>query len=413
MNPTKSPTYCVLPWIHQNLSVNGWYKPCCNSHSRYKDVTVKNATLQEAFVSKEATTLRTQLTMGLRPIICDTCWVKEDAGVWSYRQAYNEKFSELIPKDNNPILKYIDMKFDNVCNFQCRMCDPDSSDQIWKSIDLLNEKGLELPNHIGKYTEADKNFDFKQTIKKDYVKEVLETIDIFKVTGGEPFLSKDFLEILDLAIEKDLAKNITLMITTNASKFVKKVLDKFVHFKRVEFTVSVDGGEGVYDYIRYPYSFKQFTRRMDEAIQFAIDTGMKEQNKMVLKTACVVQAYNWLNLKDLVDYIKTLERKVSEWRLLERLDFELDLNPRDSELHPRYLPDHILDLGLERFKQTGHRQVEDFEGFVAYHKANRQDEMEFKNHQLLTATVNFDEVRNQSYKTLDPVLVEWLNTLKT
>ena len=209
MNPTKSPTYCVLPWIHQNLSVNGWYKPCCNSHSRYKDVTVKNATLQEAFKGKEASALRTQLTMGLRPEVCDTCWVKEDAGVWSYRQAYNEKFAELIPKDNNPILKYIDMKFDNVCNFQCRMCDPDSSDQIWKSIDLLNEKGLELPNHIGKYTEADRNFDFKQTVKKDYVKEVLETIDIFKVTGGEPFLSKDFLEILDLAIEKDLAKNIT------------------------------------------------------------------------------------------------------------------------------------------------------------------------------------------------------------
>ena len=49
MNPTKSPTYCILPWIHQNLSVNGWYKPCCNSHKRYKDVTVKNATLEEAF----------------------------------------------------------------------------------------------------------------------------------------------------------------------------------------------------------------------------------------------------------------------------------------------------------------------------------------------------------------------------
>jgi len=53
------------------------------------------------------------------------------------------------------------------------------------------------------------------------------------------------------------------------------------------------------------------------------------------------------------------------------------------------------------------------ENFVAYHKANRQDEMEFKNHQLLTATLNFDEVRKQSYKTLDPVLVEWLDTLKT
>ena len=104
---------------------------------------------------------------------------------------------------------------------------------------------------------------------------------------------------------------------------------------------------------------------------------------------------------------------MEDWRMLERLDFDLDLNPRDSELHPRYLPDHILDLALERFKQTGHRQVEDMENFVSYHKANRVDEMEFKNHQLLSATVNYDIVRKQSYKTLDPVLVEWLETLKT
>ena len=141
------------------------------------------------------------------------------------------------------------------------------------------------------------------------------------------------------------------------------------------------------------------------------DTGMKEQNKMVLKTACVVQAYNWLNLEKLYYYMDSLG--MPEWRLLERLDYDFDLNPRDSELHPRYLPDHILDLGLERFKKTGHRQVEDMENFVAYHKENRQDEMEFKKHQLLSATVNYDGVRKQSYKTLDPILVEWLETLKT
>ena len=31
------------------------------------------------------------------------------------------------------------------------------------------------------------------------------------------------------------------MITTNASKFVKRILDKLQHFKKVELTVSVDG----------------------------------------------------------------------------------------------------------------------------------------------------------------------------
>ena len=411
MNPTKSPTYCILPWIHQNLSVNGWYKPCCNSHKRYKDVTVKNATLEEAFKSKEANTLRTQLSLGLRPEICDTCWVKEDAGVWSYRQAYNEKFKELTPAGLIPTLKYIDMKFDNVCNFQCRMCDPDSSSQIWKSVELLEKNNLPLPNHISKYKTVDRNVPFYQTEKKTYVQDVIETIDIFKVTGGEPFLSKDFLQILDLAIEKDLAKNITLMITTNASKFVKRILDKLQYFKKVELTVSVDGHGAVYDYIRYPYTWDQWKGRMNELFEFAETTGMRKDKKLIVKTACVVQAYNFLNLCDLFNYVKDLN--MEDWRMLERLDFDLDLNPRDSELHPRYLPDHILDLALDRFQNTGHRQVEDMENFVKFHKANRVSEMEFKNHQLLSASENYDTVRKQTYKTLDPVLVEWLETLKT
>ena len=108
--------------------MNGWYKPCCNSHKRYKEVHVKNATLEEAFTSKAANTLRTQLSLGLRPEICDTCWVKEDAGVWSYRQAYNEKFKELTPTKHIPTLKYIDMKFDNVCNF-CLLYTSDAADE--------------------------------------------------------------------------------------------------------------------------------------------------------------------------------------------------------------------------------------------------------------------------------------------
>ena len=56
-------------------------------------------------------------------------------------------------------------------------------------------------------------------------------------------------------MKKILAKNITLMITTNASKFVKRILDKLQHFKKVELTVSVDGHGAVYDYIRYSYTW--------------------------------------------------------------------------------------------------------------------------------------------------------------
>ena len=84
------------------------------------------------------------------------------------------------------------------------------------------------------------------------------------------------------------------------------------------------------------------------------------------------------------------------------------------ELSPRYLPNHILDLGLERFKRTNHNQTKDFENFVSYSKTNKlsHNQLERKNDKLYETTINYDTIREQSYKTLDPVLTEWLNTLK-
>ena len=72
-----------------------------------------------------------------------------------------------------------------------------------------------------------------------------------KVTGGESSHQR-FFTILDPAIEKDSAKNITLMITTNASKFVKRILDKLQHLKSRTYS-KCRRPCAVYDYIRYLY----------------------------------------------------------------------------------------------------------------------------------------------------------------
>ena len=380
-----------MPWTHQNLSLPDQYAPCCNTYFGYKDVTAKETSLEGAFFSDEARTLRQQLNVGERPEICNACWIKEDAGIESYRQSFNEIFEPLLEEE--PILKYIDVEFDNVCNLQCRMCSPHNSDQIWKTVDLLKKKKLKVPHWVGSHN---RQHQYSQSKKKQYIKEILETIKIFKVTGGEPFLSKDFLEIVDFAIEKDFAKNIDLKITTNGTKFSKTILDKFKHFKWIDMNISIDGFGKVYDYIRYPFSWAQLEKRMNELKSYNFN----------IEFSCVVLAYNWLNLDQLVLGCKRHSDNP--------INFNFALYPANSELSPRFLPDHILDLGLERFKATNHYQVKDFENFVVYYKANRisDNQLERKNDEFYETTVNFDEVRDQSYETLDPVLVKWLNTLK-
>ena len=57
----------------------------------------------------------------------------------------------------------------------------------------------------------------------------------------------------------------------NIMEVIKAINDKTNDFKgmKVPVTVSVDAAEGVYDYIRYPYSFKQWSNRINEAIHIA------------------------------------------------------------------------------------------------------------------------------------------------
>jgi len=387
---TDSKTFCIMPWVQINLSLPNTYNPCCNSGIPYDNTTANDTSIKDAFAGTKASQLRNQLNDGEKPAICDVCWVKEDAGVFSERQGYNKQFKNYFHIDK-PTLKYLDIEFDNRCNLQCVMCSQHNSDQIWKTVDKFREKELPLPTTLKRHTRHKNYYSIE---KKQYAKDVLtDGIDILKVTGGEPFLSKDFLEILDFAIEKDLAKGLELNVTTNGTKFSKTILEKMKQFKHVKLTISIDGTGEVYEYIRHPFSWEQLDKRL---------LKIKQYSWVDVELSCVIQAYNWLNLDQLVNY--------SDYYV----NFDFKLSPPGCELSPEFLPDHILDLGLERFRATGHRQVEDMENFVAYHKANRlsNNQLERKNDLLYETTINYDTVRNTSYKTLDPVLVKWLNSLK-
>ena len=59
---------------------------------------------------------------------------------------------------------------------------------------------------------------------------------------------------------------------------------------------------------------------MNEPFRLLKLTGMRKDKKLIVKLS-VVQAYNFLNLCDL-NYVKDLD--MEDWRMLERLDFDLD-----------------------------------------------------------------------------------------
>ena len=95
------------------------------------------------------------------------------------------------------------------------------------------------------------------------------------------------------------------------------------------------------------------------------------------------------------------------------IDVNLNMNPYDSELHIKYLPQHILQEGLERCKskKLPINILEDIESFVS--KINVNDkEIDNKNRRLKISTFSVDTARKLDHaKHIDPIVTKWLSNV--
>ena len=408
----NSPSFCVLPFIHVNSSVTGRVRPCCNTQ-KYFSFNDREKSLVEAFHSDEMEQLREDLNTGKRPEICDICWKNEDTGIRSQRQHNNEKFREYTESG----LQFLDIKFDNKCNLQCRMCDPYSSNQIWKTIEMVDV----TPHHLKHIVLTEEQYDARDNSekRKEYVLESLPYVKFLKCTGGEPFVSNHFLEVLHAAVDSGDSKHITLSITTNGTKFSSKITKLFEHFESIDINISVDGTYETYDYIRYPFTYSQWK---DRVIDFLTDMEEMDHPNFKYRFSTVVTVYNYLNLCDLQ---KELDSIVGMFPLLNPKHqhvnhFDFDLKPENSELHAKWLPASILKMERDKAQELFNvkfstHPLNSIVGFVNKwmtdpEKLEKTGESLVK---LKESSTIIDKVRKQDFRTLHPVLVDWIDEYKS
>ena len=394
----RSKTFCPLPFIHSHASVNGHWKPCCNSMYASKDnnyFETKTSHL-EWFASKQMDRLRSDLLSGIQNPMCDVCWNAEHISGRSIRTRYVEKFSHLVDV-NKPKIKYLDLKLSNECNLACRMCDYTNSNQIYKDVSIIEKNNLFHPKHWARSQRHEKFMDSRgiKTVPKhtmDDVKSLLPDLEILKFTGGEPTIIPEVLEIFDICIEKGYAKNLTLNITTNATKLTQRFLKKIQKFKYVHLNISCDGHGKVYDYIRYPFKWRKFTERIDN-IRTAIIPGVFE-----CSIAVIPQMYNIENL-----------HKLQKWG--EKVDIPITLNnilhPSDNYNSLKFVPLHILESARSRIK-TSNESIHLIKTIDSICSEKRQIS-DTEEREIVKSVGVIDQIRKQNYKDhLEPMTAEWL-----
>ena len=191
-----SKTFCILPWIHFYANPDGNVLPCCIGDHNSPLGNVQTQSITEVWNSDSYKQMRLNMLSGDRCVECKSCYQSEDAGVNSFRQSVNRDYIEFLnfAEDTNPDgsldtmkLKYLDIRWSNICNFKCRSCSSTYSSS-WATED--NKQGQNKQVFI---FAGGKNNDLLYEQIKPYIAEVKEIY----FAGGEPLLMDKHYDILE------------------------------------------------------------------------------------------------------------------------------------------------------------------------------------------------------------------------
>ncbi len=306
-------TYCPYAWNHLSSQATGVQRLCCNvkdaSHIKDNDgktIHISQVTnLVEYFNLDHYKQIRRNMINGVKNKECELCYEIEDNGGYSMRnyavkQYPYENFKEITDLTTGEIsevnVNYLDLSWSNKCNLQCRMCSPWASDQLVKEYKEVN---LDLPATV--------DFNFINKWKFEDILPVLENVmtgelDTILVTGGEPLINNEFYKFCIELNKRGLSKNINLSFHTNLTVLPQKWEEVFLPFKCVNFKVSIDGINEVYEYIRFPGKWNI----VKENIKEVCDTILKGNTNFEIEFHVVFSMFNLHGIKELLDYLLSL-----------------------------------------------------------------------------------------------------------
>ena len=290
----RTDTICTIPWNHQATYQNGDYGICCqciytSGGRMLTDGKPVSALTDDFNIVRNHPTLvelRRSMLNGEKSELCKLCWDEENLGLVSKRQqhhrSYKNTLQKILEQDDmsgriDPVvfpIQYLDSRLGNLCNLKCRMCGPGDS-SMW--LEEMHKMGLvtfkfgkiDNPYKIEKISNAYKikgdDFQYYDTVKFNTdMQAILPNVSRIYFTGGEPLINKKHYEILDYCIENDLAKNIILEYNTNGTTLNKNLLTQWKHFASVIVCFSIDGMDGLANYLRYPSNWDTIKQNMYE-----------------------------------------------------------------------------------------------------------------------------------------------------
>ena len=393
-----SKTFCILPWIHFYANPDGDVLPCCIGDHNRPLGNVQKQSIIEVWNNDSYKQMRLKMLSGERCTECKSCYQAEDAGVNSFRQSVNRDYTEFLnfADDTNPDgsldtmkLKYLDIRWSNICNFKCRSCSSTYSSS-WATED--NKQGQHKQVFI---FAGGENNDFLYEQIKPYISEVKEIY----FAGGEPLLMDKHYDILKHLIATGNT-NIKIRYNSNLSSLTFKqtsVLDLWKQFSNVHLNVSVDSWNHRAEYIREGTVWSTLKQN--------IKTVKTECPHIHIGISTVVSVFNVYTLPEFTEYMSSTQLIDS----LTTASFYCLINPNfySFDIFDSETKNNIIEkLSNRQYNNHIKPQINNVIKHLKSSTVNLDLQKQFKKH-----TDYYDSIRNKNFIDTFPELKEFYENI--
>ena len=365
---STGPGFCLAKFTQVTMHLGTGQIHSCHHPSPHK-LSVEELTENPAalFNTDHLKKVRREMLDGCRPNECDYCWRIEDNKNVSDRQFKSlepwalEKHDAILNAnpDVNIYPTYLEVDFSNVCNFKCIYCGPEYS-STWVE-DLKRHGPVKVLDGTPKvqWTHGWQDLDSLTIKNRDvnpyvdafwkWFPEAYKHLQVYRITGGEPLLSKETFRSIDWLIENP-NPGLEFNINSNLgapekiwNEFVEKakVLSSGKYVKKFTVFTSVDGWGERAEYMRPGLDFSLFKQRFEQLLE-------------VGNIRCVVMcAFNILSLtsiKELFHWLANLKQKYNTDSTFTNLEavtgFSLGGDNSYSS-RQRKNPDHYSLVGID------------------------------------------------------------------
>lgn len=429
-----SDTYCPIPWIFQAVRNNGDVRVCCQANItknqgviRHPDGSSFNAGRDDMTLARNADmmkSIRNNMMNGVWSDECARCQTEEQSGLQSRRKYEIERWGGVYSKDwahsvtqpdgtiDTPV-RYLDLRFGNLCNLACRMCGPTDSHTWYKDHVALHGNKYKDTHGVVELTQNSKgrwhtpDYDWHNSEQFwEYLESNLHNIQHVYMAGGEPLMIERHYDFLQKCIDTNNAENILLEYNTNVTNIPNRVLDMWSHFKRVLIGASVDGYGDVLEYQRYPAKWSAIEQNLHKIDQ--LPSNISAWLSLTVTSVNVFHIPEFMRWK-----LEQNFQKINSSKRKPLITHHVAHRPYHMNI--QVLPDSIKQQVKERYTQsmkyfTGDMRQPAIDVLSSINNYMNKDSLHDKHwNTFVDSTKKLDQLRNQNILDIVPEFKEFIN----